>query len=210
MPLSSHHRSKRSKRSSLWIHLLLFFSLVGFPALVTALLPLSVTRFTRADGAVTAVVQKKLLFIIPYYITRIEGVTEVNERTIAGELVQSNSDEDRRQGRQYIRTEDTGCLVIRGRSGQAEVDVSPHDLTDVFEQARSFLANPAPPELRLITVANWKGSVFAGGPLAALTLLYVVVMLSSVWARLTGRHRPPDQSSKELPHGNAGRGHARK
>jgi hypothetical protein len=201
MPLPHHYRSKR-KRSSLWIHLLLFFSMVGFPALVTALLPVSVTRFTRADGAVTAVVQKKLLFIIPYYIARIEGVTEVNERTTAGELVQTTSDEDRRQGRHFIRTEDTGVLVIRGGSGQVEVEVSPHDLTDVFEEARSFLANPAQPELRLFTVANWKGSVFAGGPLTALTLLYVFGLLSSIWARLTGKSERQTMRSKASASGS--------
>jgi len=191
----------RSRRKpNLWAHLLIFFTCVGFPAILTALAPVCEMRFSRVDGAVTAVVQTKLFFLIPYHIERVEGVKELEEHYF-NPPTKTGTLEDNPK----VRRDDKGFLVIRGRSGEITLEVSPLNLADVQAKARAFLADPGQSKLRLLTVANWKMGVFAGGAFSLLTLLYIIGLLSWIWARLTGRPRPAKQAPKELPHGNASR-----
>lgn len=173
-----------------------FIALVLLPAFITAIAPVSVTRFERRGSDVSADVKTNVFFVIPYRHVQIEAVTAVDDRFHAGELVE-NTGFSRSDSRHTTRSEDEAFLVIHGRDKQAEVSVSPANIRGVMEKARTFLASPNERELRLITVANWKFGVFAGGFLSLFTALYVFGLLLGLWRLITG-HKP--SPAAEPPH----------
>ena len=78
------------------------------------------------------------------------------------------------EARRNVRSEDEAFLVIHGEPADREVPVSPASIRRVVEKAREFLKDEQATHLRLITVANYKFGILAGGFLSLLTVLYVV------------------------------------
>ncbi len=145
---------------------------VGFPALVTAIAPVSWVTFERHDGRVTATTRTCLLFVVPYKHQTVEPVVGLGDR-----LVEGTYSRERRKGRdRYTKSEDEGFLVIRGPGQTVEVSVTPHNLESVVERSETFLDDPQARELKLFVVANWKFSMIVGGLLSLLTVLYVVIL----------------------------------
>ena len=185
----------------------LFTFVVGFvvfvivPALVTAIAPIAVTHFERQGEVVAVRTSRNLLFVIPYKRAEIQRVTEVNERLQSGRVSETRSSTDGRKNK--TRSEDEAFLVILGSNGKTEVPVSPVNLRKTVDQAKGFLADPKATRLRLITVANWKFSVVAGGIASLLTLLFVVgwvlQTLKFIWMQM----RPQVEQRPVLPPGAA-------
>lgn len=183
--------------SNRFAYVLGFVGCVLFPAFVTAIAPVSVTHFERQGQEIVARAKVNLLFVIPYHRVWIDGVTAVDDRFHEGELSL-----DRFAGEStthQVRSEDEAFLVIHGRNGQAEVSVSPANIRSVLEKARTFLATPTERELRLVTVANWKFGVLAGGLLSLLTVLYLIGVLISLWRVITGYKKPDAPPHKWKP-----------
>ncbi len=173
------HRRFR-KGSNRFAHVVLFVFCVLFPAFVTGIAPVSVTRFARDGQEIVARTRVNLLFIIPYRWMRVDGVTAVADRFHEGELT-TDARLGRDDNRRAVRSEDEAFLVIRGRSGVAEVWVSPANIGDVMKKAQAFLATPSERELRLVTVANWKCGVIAGGLVSLLTVAYLIDVAIRLW-----------------------------
>lgn len=168
-----------SRLLSFVIHQLLAFGLfVGFPALFTAIAPVSWVHLERRDGQVQATARVCLLFVVPYKTMRVSPVTEIGDRFVAGTTTRT-----RQPGRDKLTTsEDEGFLVLRGENQTAEVPVTPFNLDSVLERVDGFLHDPQAQELRLFVVANWKFSVFGGGLISLLTVFYVaIIVLGLVW-----------------------------
>lgn len=142
---------------------------VGFPALVTAIAPISWVRFERRDGKVSATVHTCLLFVIPYKNQTVVTVTGIGDRFVAGTVTR----ERRCGGDRTTKSEDEGFLVIRGNDHDAEVPVTPFNLKSVIERSEAFLHDDNATELKLFVVANWKFSVITGGLISLLTVLYI-------------------------------------
>jgi hypothetical protein len=157
-----------------------FFFCVGFPALVTAIAPISWVRLTRSEDRVHARAQTCLLFVFPYNTQTLNDVIGVGDRFVRGERI-------RRQSRETNnRTEDQAFLVLHGGDRDVEVSISPVNVESAQRRVEEFLADSAQPNLRLIAVANWKFSIIAGGLISLLTLLYAVGVVASI---LLGVHR---------------------
>ena len=173
---------------TLFGHFILFLGCVAFPAFMTAVVPLSVVKFTRNGESIRAEVSKRLLFIVPYRRITVADVIAINDQFRAGTSTSSS----RRSGSSSgaVSSEDEAFLVIQGDANSATVEVSPVNIGDVLEKARAFLDDPAQANLRLVTVANWKFGVFGGGLLCLLTLFYIFIIVDSsaraVWRRLRG------------------------
>lgn len=144
---------------------------VGVPALVTAIAPVSWLSFQRdSAGSVRATAHTCLLFVVPFKTAVVEPVLEVNDVTITGSTrIQRRTGTDR-----TYKADDEGQLLISGPEQLAKVEVSPVDLDAVVAKVNAFLAQPNATELKLFVVANWKFSVFGGGLVTSLTLLYLV------------------------------------
>jgi hypothetical protein len=169
---------------------------VGFPALVTAMAPVSWVKFHRQEGRVTATAKTCLLFVVPFRSSVVESAAHVGRRDVRGTYTRHN-----RSGRRDVHTksEDEGFLVIEGASQTAEVPVTPHNLASVIEKSQAFLDDPQATELKMFVVANWKFSVIAGGLVSLLTVLYVVGVLiagGKGLLRLLGIARPAEPSAK--------------
>ena len=172
-------------------HAILILGCVLFPAFVTAIVPLSITRFTRDGGQIHATVSKHLLFVIPYRQIEVRNVIRVNDAFQGGTKIEQTS---RRPGSSptssAVSSEDEAFLVIEGAASTAKVEVSPVNIRNVVEKTRDFLKNSRQPDLRLVTVANWKFGVFGGGLLSLLTLFYLYIIVDStvrsVWKRIRG------------------------
>lgn len=146
---------------------------VGFPALVTAIAPVSWVQFERHDGRVSASARICLLFVVPYRTLTVDPVVGVGDRFVAGTVTR----ERRSGGRdRETKSEDKGFLVIQGPEHAAEVPVTPFNLRSVLERSEAFLQDPEATELQLFVVANWKFSVIAGGLISLLTVLYVAAL----------------------------------
>ena len=159
---------KRSRGDAVFTHCLGFLFCVLFPAFVTAIAPVSWMQFQRQDETVTADVRICTLFVVPYQIRTIDPVVGIGDQFIAGK-------ETPRRGNQGGgRTEDEAYLLIHGTDQPLRVPVSPVNIRSVTERAQAFLTDSQAPELRMTVVANWKFSVFAGGLVSLLTVLYVV------------------------------------
>lgn len=150
-----------------------FACLVGFPALVTAIAPVSWITFERHEGRVSFVGRTCLLFFVPYKTVTVDEVVGIDDRVVAGTVSRSGK-------KGGTRSEDQGYLTIEGRGEAAEVPVTPYNLDSVGERAAAFLEDATASELKLFVVANWKFSVIAGGCLSLLTVLYVFLVTFSV------------------------------
>jgi hypothetical protein len=173
-------------------HAILILGCVLFPAFVTAIVPLSVTHFTRSGEAVRAEVSKRLLFVVPYRHLVVENVISVNDQFRHGT---KSTETSRRPGSSStssgaVSSEDEAFLLIEGDGQSAKVEVSPVNIRGVLEKTRDFLENPSQPSLKLITVANWKFGVIGGGLVSLLTAFYLFIMIDSsirgIWRRLRG------------------------
>ena len=154
---------------SILLGLLVF---VGFPALATAIAPVSWITLERAAGQVNAQAKTCLLFLIPYRTQTIEAVDRISERYVAGEY----NDDSSRHHRDRTKSENQGFMVIHSRDQVIEIPVTPVNLKPVCDDARDFLDKPDATQLKLFVVANWKFSVILGGLLSLLTVFYFVVL----------------------------------
>jgi len=155
------------------MHLVGLVGCIGLPAFATAIAPVGVTHLVRDGANVRASIAWNVFFVIPYHRAAVENVTAIDDRFHAGELTQmpgNSADEARRN----VRSEDEAFLVIHGEPADREVPVSPASIRRVVEKAREFLKDEQATHLRLITVANYKFGILAGGFLSLLTVLYVV------------------------------------
>jgi hypothetical protein len=183
-------RHPHRRTESPWLlHLVGLVGCVGLPAFATAIAPVGVTHLEREGTNVRATITWNVFFVIPYHRATVENVTAIDDRFHAGELSEipgNTADETRRQ----VRSEDEAFLVIHGPSGDGEVPVSPVSIRRVLEKARDFLNDENAKQLRLITVANYKFGVLAGGILSLLTVLYVLGVIFSlgrfVWRVVRG------------------------
>ena len=160
---------------------------VGLPAIFTATSPLSVVRLTRENGIVSADVSKRLLFLLPYSHTTIQKVASIGDQFVSGSTSHGGTGSS---GSRSVQSEDSAYLTIEGSTGSVKVEVSPVNIDSVLKKTESFVADPSQPSLRLITIANWKFGVFAGGILSLFTLLWIyveVAMLVRWIMRLAGK-----------------------
>ena len=178
-------------------HAILILGCVLFPAFFTAVVPLSVKRFTRSGEVVRAEVSKHLLFVVPYRHLVVENVVSVNDLFRAGTTTTSSTRRPGSSSPETVSTENEAFLLIEGDGQAAKVEVSPVNIRSVLEKTRDFLENPNQSSLRLVTIANWKFGVFGGGLLCLLTLFYLFIVVDSsaraIWRRIRG-------NPKELPH----------
>lgn len=186
-------------RDLLFGHAIAFFFCVVFPGLVTAIAPVSWISFERQSDKVIAKAKICTLFFIPYQNKRIDPVVGVGDQFIAGKM-------GRRTGnRDAVRSEDEAYLVIHGEGDQfAKVPVSPVNIKSVTQKAETFLKDSGSTKLNLFVVANWKFSIFAGGLISLLTVLYVVgvtlSILQGLWrlvGRIVGFSRQPERFSAD-------------
>ena len=159
----------------LFAHVMSFGLCVVLPAAVMSLMPVTSTTFTRdGAGVVRAVAVQRIFFVIPFLseeVTVVTGVDDDHQSGTMSKTTRSGPVNDPK--RPETRAEDMSWLVIQGRTGSIRVPVSPVNMDDVRRRARDFLQEPDKRELRLLTVANWKISVIAGGALCVLTLVYL-------------------------------------
>jgi hypothetical protein len=175
--LSQTHKPARSLAARLaqflFYQLLALALFVGFPALVTAIAPVSWVKFERRDGQVSATARVCLLFVLPYKTMRVSPVLGIGDRFVGGTVTRTN-----RVGRdRATKSEDEGFLVIHGDGQVAEVPVTPFNLKSVVQRSTDFLEDQQATELKLFLVANWKFSVVMGGLISLLTLLYVSALV---------------------------------
>lgn len=167
---------------------------IGFPALWTAMAPVSWITYERHDGRVVAHTTTCLLFVIPFNRQTVDPVIGIGEHVLRGELHRQ-----RQPGRdKQTRSEDEGFLEIHGPEQTAEVSVTPFNLKSVQERSVAFLNDPAAQKLTLFVVANWKFSVLGGGLISLLTVLYVLVIVVGLFQKFVhvfqwARGVPPAQ-----------------
>ena len=191
-----------SKRSS-WIsraaaylipQLIALVFFVGFPVGWTAAAPVTYLKFERHDGRVAANAKVCLLFVIPYRQATIESVVGFDERFIGGTV----SYDRKRTNHRGTKSEDQAYLTIRGEDATFEVPVSPDDGDTICEQAEAFLKDEQATELSVFTYATWNFSIFGGGLVSLMTVLYVGVIVFGLFVKLVhGVQRvcgvPPDR-----------------
>lgn len=188
----------------LFSHTVLIIGCVLLPGFCMLVAPLSVVRLSRAHGEVAAEISKRVWFVIPYRHLHVEGVTGVDSSFHSGTTNYSYSDHE------YTTSESSATLQLTGRSGTAEVEVSPANIDTARRKVRDFLDDPASEKLSLTVVANWKFSVIAGGFLSLLTLLYVVgvggAFLQSLWrlVRVPAARAVPEEARSTAGEGEAG------
>ncbi len=169
-------KKAKGLRDFLLGHFIAFFFCVIFPALLTAIAPVSWIKFTRVGDKVVSRSHVCTLFFIPYQSKTIDPVIGIGDDFIAGKY------ESRRTGtRDRVKSEDEAFLLIQGENDTAKVPVSPVNIKGVAEKAKAFLDNPQSTEQRFFVVANWKFSIFAGGLISLLTVLYVVGITLSIF-----------------------------
>ena len=176
-------RKPSSGKDKLFAHAVLFVACVVFPAIVTAIAPVSWVVLTRYGDQVEARVKVCLIFIIPFHTESLLEVRSVDNHVRPGvceKLGIGDADDQRRE----ITTESEGMLVLQGTDRDVVVQVSPASLDRITRGTREFLEDKNLGELRFFAPANWKVSVIVGGLLCLLTLLYVFVVVTGVWHSL--------------------------
>lgn len=156
-------------------HCIAFLFCVLFPGFVTAVAPVSWISFVRDGEKVVAKSKICTLFFIPYQIKTIDPVVGVGDRFVAGKFERRAGERDR------VRTEDEAFLLIHGESDTAKVPVSPVNIKSVTQRSQAFLEDKQATHLNLFVVANWKFSIFGGGLVSLLTVLYVVGIVLSIF-----------------------------
>ncbi|MCA9094199.1 MAG: hypothetical protein KDA68_11970 [Planctomycetaceae bacterium] len=176
-------KNKPTVASTLLTHLMAFVFFVLFPALVTAIAPVSYLRFEKqADGVAFSGTQC-LLFFIPYKSYSIPSVTGIGDKVIASRV--RTAEERRRFNSGPGVVEGEAALIVTGADDRTEsVPVSPASIKSVEERARKFVESPTDKPLSIFVVANWKFSLFVGGMVSLLTVLYVVGIVLSIFHRI--------------------------
>jgi hypothetical protein len=154
-----------------------FVCCVILPVFVSAIAPVSVVHFERRNDLIRAELTTRVFYAFPYRRVTVEEVRSVDDRFHAGEVIRDRD----RSGRRDQRAEDESILVVHGRDGAAEVQVSPVNIRGVIEKAQAFLAQPAEKDLRLTVVANWKFGVVLPILLSPLLILYVAGVVLTLW-----------------------------
>lgn len=160
----------------LFTQALAFLALVGFPAFWTAFAPVSWITLERREETVSASVRTCLLFVVPYRQETLSPVTGFSDRIVDGTYSSSRN----RSNSSRTKSEDQGFLVIQNETQHIEVQVSPASIESVIERSEAFLSDPQAEQLKLFVVANWKFSVFGGGLLAVLPVLYFGALILGV------------------------------
>jgi hypothetical protein len=189
-------QSSLIRRAFTWcfLQLIALAVFIGFPALWTAMAPVSWITFERHDVRVVAHTTTCLLFVVPFKQQTVDPVVGIGEHVHRGEIHRQ-----RRPGRdKQTRSEDEGFLEIHGPEGTAEVSVTPFNLKSVQERSVAFLNDPNAKELTLFVVANWKFSVLGGGLISLLTVLYVLAIVVGLFQKFVhviqwARGVPPAQ-----------------
>jgi hypothetical protein len=171
-------KKKSSWKDILFGHVLALVFCVGFPGFVTAVAPVSWVTFERHGEKVSARARICMFFVVPYLIKTVDPVVGIDDRFVQGTVTRSRSD------KQGNRSEDEGFLVIHGTDHTIEVPVTPFNVDSVTQRAEEFLTNSQANRLSMVVVANWKFSVFAGGLVCLLTLLYLFGILLGLWRGL--------------------------
>ena len=158
----------------LWAHLLVFGLCVAMPTLVMLIMPVASTTLTRSHGSVSATVVRKIIFVIPFQTETLYDVIAVDDQYQAGTLSQTTPSGPKRDPmRPTTRSESMSWLILQSKEATVDVPVSPANMDEAQRKVRDFLGDESQPELRLLTVANWKISVITGGVLSLLSLFYV-------------------------------------
>jgi|GEM_PF-6109347 len=166
-------------------HAILFIALVAFPGFWTAVAPITTVEFTRTGSTVRAEIRPRMWFVVPYRHIVVPDVLSIDDRIVSG-----SSERDFRPGgssTDQVPSENQAFLTVEGKDTRGKIEVSPVNVVKVRREVQAFFDDPAQTHLRIITVANWKFSVFAGGFLSLLTILYIYMMLSQLVRTLFGR-----------------------
>ncbi|MEQ1824518.1 MAG: hypothetical protein ABL921_01160 [Pirellula sp.] len=150
-------------------HAIAFFFCVGFPAFVTAIAPVSWLTLTRTDEGVHAKGRVCTQLFIPYSVHEVPVVEQVDNDFLRGERSRSRS-----RSTESTRSEDEGFLILSGREKSMKLSVSPVSMKRAKDRIVEFIAGGDAKTLTIPLVANWKFSVFAGGCISLLTVLYIV------------------------------------
>lgn len=165
-----------------------FLICVGFPGLWTLASPVSWVKLERQGESVSGSAKVCLFLVIPYRSLSVSGVREVETRA----SIPNTSNTTPRKG---SRPDDQRYLVLRGDGDQVmEFPVADSSIQSVSEQTRTFVQDSTAPELKYVVVSNWPMSIFVGGGLCLLTLLYVlnaIVLLIQAVQRRCGV--PPEK-----------------
>lgn len=158
-----------------------FVVCVGFPGFWTLAMPVSWVKFERHGTSVSANAKVCLFFVVPYRNLSVTGVSEIGTRA----SVHNTSNTTPRRG---SLPEDNHFLVIQGDNAKViEFPVADSSHSSLREKVQTFLEDPQATELKFFAVSHWIGSIFGGGVLSLLTLLYlcnaVVLLIQAVQRR---------------------------
>lgn len=153
---------------------------VGFPGLVTAMVPVSWLEFHRLDHRVDVETRTCAFFVVPYRTQQLAGVRSVSTAFRQGDLRHRRPGDNKRGREESEGTVRLHGPLVNGEDGTSiSVSVSPASYKSVEAQIQKFLADPQQQNLTLFTVANWKFGVLFAIPLCLLTVLFVVGW--SIW-----------------------------
>lgn len=144
-----------------------FLICVGFPGLWTLAMPVSWVRFERQGERVSAHARVCLFFVIPYRNLSVSGIHNVETRASTHNTSGTTPRKSPPDAQRY--------LVLSGDDDQTvEFPVADASIDSIREQTQAFLEDSQATELKYVVVSHWIMSVFAGGALCLLTLLYVL------------------------------------
>ena len=169
-------------------HAILFVALVAFPGFWTAVAPLTTVELTREGSVVRADIRPRMWFIVPYRHVVVPEVLSIDDRIVAG----SGGERELRPGgssSDQVPSENQAFLTIEGKDVRGKIEVSPVNVVEVRRKVQAFFEDSTQAHLRIVVVANWKFSVFAGGFLSLLTFLYIYMMASELIRTLFRRGR---------------------
>lgn len=180
------HRMPPTARDRLFSHVVLFIACAAFPAFVTWIAPVSWTSLTCHGERIEARVKVCFFFVIPFRTDELSHVASVDNHVRAGVREKfgfGDADDQRRE----VTSESEGMLYLHGADKSVVVQVSPASLNSITREVREFLEDKerTQPELRFFTAANWKVSVLVGGIMVLFTLLYLFVVVTSLFSRRT-------------------------
>ncbi len=142
---------------------------VGMPVGWTSFAPVTWLTLERQDERVSITARVCCLFFVPIRTERLDRFESVDSRFKAGEQGRRRSG-----GRtEEYRTEDQGFLLLTGDGREVELSVSPVDLDGTIELIEEFAADPNAKRLKIFTAANWKFSVFGGGLISLLLVIFL-------------------------------------
>jgi len=181
MRMGTKMKKKRSKPFELMRTLYSFVIIFCIPgALITSCVPSFTIELTRVNPErIDATVSRNLLFIVPISRYTATNLVDTESEVMDGGVI-------RRNGKITGEAEDNGILLLKGREGEApiEVEISPVNLDDVEDKIHYFITESKEPSLRLWVVSNWKFGVLLPG---GILLFWMVVASMAVWSIITGK-----------------------